>query len=175
VPIGGLDMTGKIVLLVVPALAVVATGTPAYAASPPPPAADLRMTYERPEIAADNSGVTWHWVLANQGAGGAETVVATHRISGDQKIVGVSPPCVGQAADVVCRFDAMKPGERRTGWIKTTVARTGGTLNVNAQVTWRENPTILPDLVDAGAAPGWESWGVSGTDAATRMPRPDPR
>jgi hypothetical protein len=175
--IGGLDMRGKIALLALATTpAIVPVG--AYAASPPPPAADLRMVYEHPQIANDNSGVTWHWVLTNRGAGDAETVVATHQISADQKIVGISQPCTGQANDVVCRFDAIKPGEKRTGWIRTAVAKAGGMLRVNAQVTWRENPSILPGIgdpstVDAAGPSGTESWGVSGTDAQTELPRSD--
>jgi Domain of unknown function DUF11 len=172
--IGGLDMR-RIALVGVPALAVTSVAvTPAYAASPPP-SADLRMTYGNPQIAQDNSGVTWHWVLTNNGAADADGVVATHRVSADQKIVGISQPCTGAANDVVCRFGAIKPGERQSGWIKTAVAKPGGTLRVNAQVTWRENPSVLPNLpdqptLDAGAPSGKESWGVSRTDAATDLP-----
>jgi hypothetical protein len=151
-------MRSHIALLAVPALAaagaVQAAGTPAYAA--PRPAADLRIEYGHPQIAGDDSGVTWHWVLTNKGVGGAETIVATHRVSAGQRVVGVSQPCTaGQAGDVVCRFDSIKPGESRSGWIKTAVAATGGTLRVNAQVTWRETPGVLPGIgdpspVDAG-------------------------
>jgi hypothetical protein len=171
--IGGLDMKGSIALVAVPVLTSVAV-TPAYAAGPPP-SADLRMVYENPEIAKDNSGVTWHWVLTNAGTAGAETVVATHKVSADQKVVGVSQPCAGTGNDVVCRFGSIKPGERQTGWIKTAVAQAGGMLRVNAQVTWRENPSILPGIgdpstVDAGNPSGMESWGVADTDASTEMP-----
>jgi hypothetical protein len=170
--IGGLDMRGKIALL---ALATTPALVPVRAYAAPPPAADLRMAYDHPQIAKDNSGVTWHWVLTNRGAGEAETVVATHQVSADQKIVGISQPCTGQTNDVVCRFDAIKPGEKRTGWIKTAVATTGGMLRVNAQVTWRENPSILPgigdpSIVDASGPSGAESWGISSTDAMTEMP-----
>lgn len=179
--IGGLDMRGSIALVAVPVLAVTSVAvSPAYAMSPSaadgPPSADLRMMYEHPEIAKDNSGVTWHWVLTNSGAAGAVTVVATHRVSDDQKIVQFSQPCTGTGADVVCRFGSIKPGERRTGWIKTSVAKTGGMLRVNAQVTWRESPSILPGIGDpptmaAGTPSGTESRGVSDTDATTEMPR----
>ncbi|MFB9834451.1 hypothetical protein [Actinoallomurus acaciae] len=150
-------MRGYIALIAVPALAATGAVRPAYAA--PSPGADVRMEYGHPEIAKDNSGVTWHWVLTNQGSTGAETVVATHRVSADQKIVGASQPCAASQAvgDIVCRFDSIKPGESRTGWIKTAVAATGGTLRVNAQVTWRETPGILPGIgepspVDAGVS-----------------------
>jgi hypothetical protein len=181
-PIGGLDMKGNIALLAVSVLtvtwAVLPAGTPAHAADPPP-TADLRMVYEHPEVAKDNSGVTWHWVLTNHGAAGAETVVATHRVSAGQKVVGVSQPCAGQGNDVLCRFDSLKPGEKRTGWIKTAVAPAGGMLRVNAQVTWREGQSVLPGIsdpstVDAGLW-GTHSWGASGTDVATEMPRSDSR
>ena len=176
-------MRGSIALVAVPVLAVMSVAVPAaYAAGPPPsvaappPSADMRMSYENPLIAQDQSGVTWHWVLTNAGAAGADTVVATHRVSADQKIVGISQPCTGTGGDVVCRFDAIKPGEQRTGWIKTAVAKPGGMLRVNAQVTWRENPSILPSLpdqptMDAGVPSGTESWGMSETDAATEPSR----
>jgi Domain of unknown function DUF11 len=180
--IGGLGMRGNIAFIAVPVLAitgaVLSAGTPAHAEGPSP-AADLRMVYEHPEIAKDNSGVTWHWVLTNNGAAGAETVVATHRVSAGQKVVGMSQPCAGQGNDVVCQFGSIKPGEKRTGWIKTTVAGAGGQLQVNAQVTWRETQSILPGVgdpapVDAGAW-GTDSWGVSGTHSATQLPTPDSR
>jgi hypothetical protein len=168
-------MRGHIALIAVPALAatgaVPAAGMPAYAA--PRPAADLRMEYGHPEIAKADSGVTWHWVLTNKGVGGADTVVATHRVSAGQKIVGVSQPCAaGQAGDIVCRFDSIKPGESRSGWIRTTVPATGGTLRVNAQVTWRETPSVPPGIgdpspVDAGVA-GPGAQGVTGVGAAAR-------
>jgi hypothetical protein len=175
-------MRGNIALLAVPVLAitwaVLPAGTPAQAADPPP-MADLRMVYEHPEVATDKSGVTWHWVLTNNGSVGAETVVATHRVSAGQKVLGVSQPCAGQGDDVVCRYGSLKPGEKRTGWIKTAAPAAGGMLRVNAQVTWRETQSILPgsgdpSTVDAGS---WEtrSWGASGTDAATEMPGSDSR
>ena len=170
--IGGLDMRGSIALLAFPVLAV----TPAASAAGPSPAADLRMIYEHPEIAKDNSGVTWHWVLTNHGAGGAQTVVATHRVSTGQQVIGISQPCAGQGNDVVCRFDAINPGEKQAGWIKTKLGKVDGMLRVNAQVTWREAQSILPGLgdpstVDAAAPSGTESWGFTDTGAATEMPR----
>jgi hypothetical protein len=168
--IGGLDMRGSIALLAFPVLAV---APPAHAADGPPPAADLRMVYEHPEIAKDNSGVTWHWVLTNSGAAGAQTVIATHRVSADQKIVGISQPCAGQGNDVVCQFGSIKPGEKHAGWIKTKVARPGGMLRVNAQVTWRENQSILPDIGDPSTVDASDGWGASGTDATTEMPGRD--
>jgi hypothetical protein len=133
---------------------------PAHAADEPA-AADLRLVYEHPEIAGDGSGVTWHWTMTNAGTAGAETVVATHRISTGQQVVAVSPPCAVVATDVVCRFDAIKPGEKRLGWIKTAVRVKSGTLNVNAQVTWREN--TLPDV-------NADSWGMSSTDVTVPVP-----
>jgi hypothetical protein len=168
--IGGLDMRGSIALLAFPVLAV---APPAHAADGPPPAADLRMVYEHPEIAKDNSGVTWHWVLTNSGAAGAQTVIATHRVSADQKIVGISQPCAGQGNDVVCQFGSIKPGGKQAGWIRTKVARPGGMLRVNAQVTWRESQNILPGIGDPSVVDATDSWGASGTDATTEIPRQD--
>jgi hypothetical protein len=172
--IGGLDMRGSIALAAFPALAL----TPAAHAAVPAPVADLRMVYEHPQIAKDNSGVTWHWVLTNGGTAGADTVVATHTVSAGQKIVGISQPCAGQGSDVVCRFDALKPGEKRAGWIKTKVAKVDAMLRVNAQVTWREGRHVPPgtgdpSTVNAAAPSGTESWGASGTDAATELPASD--
>lgn len=173
--IGGLDMRVSIALVAVPVLAVASPAMPRSYAADGPPSADLRVVYENPEIAKDNSGVTWHWVLTNAGIAQAVTVVATHQVSPDQKIVGISAPCSGAGNAIVCRFDSIRPGERQTGWIKTAVARPGGMLRVNAQVTWHENPNILPGIgdapvMDAGARNTPESWGVSETDNTTRMP-----
>lgn len=150
-------MKGSIAFIAGPVLAAVAApgaavaGTRPYA--PPQPSADLRMVYGSPELAADDSGVTWHWTLTNAGAAGAETVVATHKVSPDQKIIGVSQPCANTGGDVVCRFGELRPGERRTGWIRTSVAQPGGRLHVNAQVTWHENVPARPQgpaTVEAG-------------------------
>jgi hypothetical protein len=174
--IGGLDMRGSIALVAFPVLAV----TPAASAAGPSPAADLQMVYEHPEIAKDNSGVTWHWVLTNHGAKGAQTVVATHRVSAGQQIVGISAPCAGQGNDVVCRFDAIDPGEKRAGWITTKLGKAAGMLRVNAQVTWREAQSVspgpgTPSTVDAAVPPGTRPPGVAGTGSAAQMPRSDPR
>lgn len=157
-------MRGGIALLGLPVLGL----APPAPAAGPPPAADLRMVYEHPEIAKDNSGVTWHWVLTNGGAGGAEAVVATHRISDGQHVVEISAPCAAQGVDVVCRFDSMRPGEKRTGWIRTKIAKPAASLRVNAEVTWHEGQQAAPGpVVDAGAAPGWTSWGMSATGVDT--------
>lgn len=182
-------MKGRIAPVCVPAAAVgtavgaivgavvggMVSGTPpANAATEPSPAADLRVVYENPEIAKDNSGVTWHWVLTNRGTAGAETIVATHHVSAGQRVVGASAPCAGNGSDVVvCRFASIRPGERRDGWIKTAVTPTSDTLRVNAQVTWREKPSVLPELgdpVEAADTSGTDSRGVSDTDVATGMP-----
>lgn len=188
-------MKGSIAFVAGPVLAAVAApgaavaGTRAYV-PPRPSAADLRMVYGSPELAADNGGVTWHWTLTNAGTAGAEAVVATHQVSADQKIVGVSQPCANTGGDVVCRFGEIKPGERRTGWIRTAVARPGGRLHVNAQVIWHENVRARPEdpgVVDAGNPAGSlagspaggstegppprdESWGVADTGVTTGMP-----
>ena len=188
--IGGWGMKGNIAFIAGPVLAAVAAPGVAVAGTradaPPRPTADLRMVYGSPELAADSSGVTWHWTLTNAGAAGAETVVATHKVSADQKIIGVSQPCANTAGGVVCRFGEIKPGERRTGWIRTAVPRPSDRLRVNAQVTWHENVPARPQspaVVDAGIPvagavggpamgppPRNESWGVADTDVTARMP-----
>lgn len=159
----GLPMRRVIALLAL--TCAVPAVRPAHAADEP--AADLRLEYARPEVAGDGSGVTWHWTMTNAGTAGAETVVATHRVSAGQQVVGVSPPCAAVAADVVCRFDAIRPGEKRLGWIRTAVRAKGGTLRVNAQVIWRER--VLPEMSAGGSA---DSWGMSGTDVALPAPGP---
>lgn len=174
-------MKGSIALAAVPVLAALAApagGGTAYAEEPAP-SADLRMVYGNPEIATDSSGVTWRWTLTNTGAASAQAVVATHKISADQKVFGVSQPCAGAGGDIVCRFPELRPGERRVGWIRTSVARPGGTLHVNAQVTWHEIPGgLAPPVVDPGIpgafpqGPRTESWGVADADA-NWVPRAD--
>ena len=194
--IGGLGMKGSIALAAVPALAVLAVLTASVApggggtayAEEPVPSADLRMVYGSPEVAVGDRGVTWHWTLTNAGRASAQAVVATHKISPSQKILGVSQPCAGAGGDVVCRFAELKPGERRAGWIRTSVVTPGGSLHVNAQVTWHENPSAgAPPAVDAGhalyavdpadpgaslEAPRTESWGMADTGVSF-TPQPD--
>jgi hypothetical protein len=166
--IGGLDMRRGIALLAVPVLAGAA---PAARAADRPPAADLRMAYDQPEIAGDGAGVTWHWTMTNAGSMQAETVIATHRVSAGQQVVQVSAPCTVHAADVVCQFDTMRPGEKRLGWIKTAVG-TGGDLRVHAQVSWREAPSILPGIGDTQDMGTGDSWGMADTEAAAESPVP---
>jgi hypothetical protein len=143
-----------IALLASPALTAGAWIIPAAHAGPAahaadPPVAEVRLAYQHPEITEGGAGVTWHWMLSNNGSGGAATVVATQRVSAGQKVVAVSKPCTMRTSDVVCRFASIRPGEQRTGWIKTIAPAGGGTLRVNAQVTWMEGG--LKDLppVDA--------------------------
>lgn len=138
-------MRGIILLCSIPALAAGTLVVPAAHADGPP-AADLRLVYQRPEVAKNSSGVTWHWKLTNKGTGGADTIIATQHVSAGQRVVAVSRGCKAKASDVVCQFDSLKPGEERAGWIKTQVPTGSGTLRVNAQVTWREQPAL-----DAGA------------------------
>ncbi len=130
-------MRGTTTLLAVAALAGALTA-PAVARADEAPAADLRMVYGQPEIAGDQSGITWHWTLINNGPAGAASVVATHRVSNGQKIVAVSGPCQDTASDVVCRFGTLGRGERRTGWIRTSIPAGASGLRINAQMTWVE-------------------------------------
>jgi hypothetical protein len=160
--IGGLDMRGDIAFLAVAAAGAVLSGGPAYA--DPAPRADVQLVYGHPEVTGDSTGITWRWELGNKGTAAADAVVATHRVSAGQQLVGVSPPCVaGPAGDVVCRFASLRPGEKRSGWIKTGVTRWNGTLRINAQLTWREPPSVASAL-DAGPA------GVPSPAGAPRAP-----
>jgi hypothetical protein len=165
--IGGLDMRRGIALLAVPVLTGAA---PAARAADRPPAADLRMAYDQPELAADGAGITWHWTMTNAGTVPAETVIATHRVSAGQQVVQVSAPCTAHAVDVVCQFDTMRPGEKRLGWIRT-MAGTGGELRVHAQVTWRETPSVLPGVGETQDMDTGDSWGLTDTEAGAGSPR----
>ncbi len=125
-------MRGTTTLLAFAALT--ATGAPAYAGEPP--AADLRLDYGQPVVAAGNTGISWRWTLTNRGAAVANAVVVTHRVSPGQTIVAVSAPCTSEGP-VVCRFEAIKPGESHTGWITTSIPAGAKDLKVNARLTWR--------------------------------------
>lgn len=147
-------MRGTLTLLAFTGLATTgpATGAPVAASADETPAADVRLVYGHPVIAAGNSGITWHWTLTNNGPAVADTIVATHRVSAGQKVTAVSDPCTGEAADVVCRFAVLRPGERRTGWIKTSVPAGAKGLRVSAQMTWgEERARTTPGL---GMTPG---------------------
>lgn len=141
-------MRGSIALLAFPLLAV---APPAHAGDRRP-TADLRMTYENTEIARDNTSITWHWVLTNRGALGAEGVVATHRTSGGQRITAMSAPCAGEGGDAVCRFASVAPGQKLTGWIRTKITSTDQTLRLSGQLTWREISVVPPRLRGPGHA-----------------------
>lgn len=163
-------------------IAVLATGLVASGLAAPAAAraaagtgyAGLRLTYDNPEVAADRSGVTWHWTLANDGTGAADTVVATHRLSAAQRVVAVSAPCAGEEAGVVCRFDALQPGQSIAGWIRTEVPTKSGDLRVDAQVTWKEkNPPPTPPSIPQGppAYAGLSPW-MGTLPNMPVMPRP---
>jgi hypothetical protein len=100
--------------------------------------ADLRLVYDRPEAATGESGVIWRWTVVNEGATRADDVVATQKITSGHKVLGLSKPCASDHETVVCRFDAVGAGEKRTGWIKTSGSIKGGPLRVDAKMTWRE-------------------------------------
>ncbi|MDN3357475.1 hypothetical protein [Actinomadura sp. DC4] len=171
-------MRGSIAQLAIPVLAIapaLLAVTPAAHADARPPAADLRMVYENPQITKDNSSITWHWMLTNRGAAGAETVIATHRVSAGQQVAGASRPCTAEGSNVVCRYDTIKPGETRLGWIKTKLGPVSGTMRVSAQVSWHEAPTALPGIDDPSAVDA-APWGVPpGAGASGRKPRQDHR
>jgi hypothetical protein len=100
--------------------------------------ADLRLVYDRPEAATGESGVIWRWTVVNEGSTRADDVVATQKITSGHKVLGLSKPCASDHETVVCRFDAVGAGEKRTGWIKTSGTIKGGPLRVDAKMTWRE-------------------------------------
>jgi hypothetical protein len=94
--------------------------------------------YDRPEAAVGESGVIWRWTVVNEGSSRADDVVATQKITSGHKVLGLSKPCASDHETVVCRFDAIGAGEKRTGWIKTSGSVKGGPLRVDAKMTWRE-------------------------------------
>lgn len=117
------------------------------------PGADVRLVYDRPEAATGESGVIWHWTVVNEGSTRADDVVATQKITSGHKILGLSKPCASDHETVVCRFDTIGAGEKRTGWIKTSGSVKGGPLHVDAKMTWRE-PRPGARAVQGGRHPG---------------------
>jgi hypothetical protein len=164
-------MKDSFALIAVPVLVATTLLVPAAHAADAP-TADLELVYEQPEITTDNSGATWHWTLSNQGPGGAETVIATHKVSAGQTVVGVSKPCTDKGSEVVCRYDSIPPGEKRVGWIKTSVAAGTVALRVNAQVTWREKQLMPPSTDATAGAPGGPGEGAFSTETTVDMPKP---
>lgn len=160
--IGGLDMRRVITLFAVAVPATLAPVTDqAYAAR----LADLRLVYQSPQLATDGTGVTWHWTLSNAGTVGADAVIATQRVSAGQRIVAVSAPCTNRPGEVECRLGSLRPGERRTGWIRTAVPPAGGTLRVDGRVTWHEQPGRDLPPIDAGVMPsGPRDAGLAGAE-----------
>jgi hypothetical protein len=116
--------------------------------------ADLHLVYQSPQVAEDGTGVTWSWALSNDGGAAADSVVATQHVSPGQRIVAVSAPCTDRPGEVECRLGSLRPGEHRTGWIRTSVPAESRGLRVDGRVTWHETPARDLPPIDAGAAPG---------------------
>ncbi|GAA4631935.1 hypothetical protein GCM10023196_063280 [Actinoallomurus vinaceus] len=96
------------------------------------------MVFGRPEPAPDGSGVIWRWTVVNEGSRPADDVVATQKVTSGHKILGTSKPCTADHETVVCRYETMGAGDKRTGWLKTSGSLTGGPLRLDARMTWRE-------------------------------------
>ncbi len=156
-----------ITLLAVTVPAIGALTPCAYAAK----TADLRLVYQSPQLATDGTGVTWQWTLSNTGTGGAGAVIATQRVSTGQQIVAVSTPCTDRPGEVECRLGSLRPGEHRTGWIRTTVPPAGGTLRVDGRVTWHEESGKDLPPIDAGATPSGPQKAAPMGDGATSAGR----
>ncbi|MCO5999871.1 hypothetical protein [Actinoallomurus rhizosphaericola] len=115
--------------------------------------AELHLVFDRPEAAGD-SGVLWRWTLVNEGAGAADDVVATQKVTSGHKILGLSKPCAPDHETVVCRYDTIGAGDRRAGWIKTSGSLKGGPLRVDAKMTWRDRPTAADTGTEGNHHPG---------------------
>lgn len=120
--------------IALPVLVAGVAATPAHAAR----TADVKLTYAPPEIADDDSGVTWNWTIANDGDSPAEEVVVSHRITPDQKILKVSDSCKVKDVMIVCAYGTIKAGDKREGSVRTSEPTKVGSIRINGKVTWRE-------------------------------------
>jgi hypothetical protein len=91
--------------------------------------------------------------VANDGSSAAEDVVATQKITSGHKILGLSKPCGSDHETVVCRYETLGAGDKRTGWIKTSGNLKGGPLRVDAKMTWHRRPAQAA-APDAGTETG---------------------
>ncbi|WP_433174583.1 hypothetical protein [Actinoallomurus sp. CA-150999] len=102
--------------------------------------ASPRLVYDKPEEATGGSGVIWRWTVVNGGSRSADDVVATQKITSGHKVLGQSKPCASEHETIVCRYETMGAGDKRTGWLKTSGNLKGGPLRLDARMTWRERP-----------------------------------
>ena len=123
-----------------------ATSAAAAAVQPvlePPPAtsaaADVKLAYSAPKVAADGEHLVWRWTLTNEGSGAAGGVVLVHRLTPALKISHLAKECRAIASGVSCSYGTIKPGQRRAGSLDAELSRdVSGTVEINGRVTWQQ-------------------------------------
>jgi phage baseplate assembly protein gpV len=105
----------------------------------PPAAADVKLAYAAPRVAADGDHLVWRWTLTNEGAGSAGGVVLVHRLTPALKISRLAKECRAIASGVSCSYGTIKAGQRKAGSLEAELSRdVSGTVEINGRVTWQQ-------------------------------------
>jgi len=143
-------------------LASSAAAAAAAAQSAPEPApatsaaADVKLDYDSPQVAADGEHLVWRWTLTNKGSGAAGGVVLFHRLTPALKISHVAKECRAIASGVSCSYGTIKAGQRKAGSLEAELSSdVSGTVEINGRVTWQQG-TAGPGGSDTegGQVPG---------------------
>jgi phage baseplate assembly protein gpV len=139
-----------------------ASSAAAAAQSAPEPApatsaaADVKLDYDPPQVAADGEHLVWRWTLTNKGSGAAGGVVLVHRLTPALKISHVAKECRAIASGVSCSYGTIKAGQRKAGSLEAELSSdVSGTVEINGRVTWQQG-TAGPGGSDTegGQVPG---------------------
>jgi hypothetical protein len=136
-------------------LASAAAAAQLPASEPPAPAAaaDVKLTYSAPRVAADGEHLVWRWTLTNEGSGAAAGVVLVHRLTPALKISRLAKECRAIASGISCSYGTIKAGQRRAGSLEAELSRdVSGTVEINGRVTWQQG-TAGPAGSDTDVAP----------------------
>jgi hypothetical protein len=126
---------------------------PASEPPAPAPAADVKLAYDAPRMAADGERLVWRWRLTNEGSGAAGGVILVHRLTPPLKISRLAKECRAIASGVSCSYGTIKAGTRRAGSLEAELSRdVSGTVEINGRVTWQQG-TAGPAGSNTGGAP----------------------
>jgi hypothetical protein len=105
----------------------------------PPPAADLKLAYDAPQVTADGEHLIWRWTLTDEGPRAAGGVVLVHRLTPTLKISRLAKECRAIASGISCSYGTIEAGQRRVGSLKAELSHDApGTVEINGRVTYQQ-------------------------------------
>ncbi len=152
------------------ASAATAAQPPASSEPPAPAAADVKLAYAEPRVAADSERLVWRWTLTNAGSGPAGGVVLVHRLKPPLKISRLAKECQAIAGGISCSYGTIKAGQRRAGSLEAEMAHdVSSTVEIDGRMTWQQGTVGSADS-DTDVAPAEPP--SAGTPAGSRGAAP---